>query len=346
MPPKRVTSSDVAKHAGVSRTTVSLVLNDVPGVNISDKTRQRVLEAAKELGYVPDAAAQALASRQSKTIGLVLTRDSNHIASDAYLSQILDSLVSTTNKYGMHLILDIVADKHNRETYLNLVQSKGIDGIIFSGPRFDDDALQELAKDGFPTVLMGQLPGTSFCTVDVDNVKAAKMAVDHLINLGHKRIGCITNASLRYTAAIDRLEGYKSALEDADLEFSPDLVRYGDFNLESGYFQMRSILQAGNIPTAMFVASDVLAFGAMAAIRENGLSIPQDIALVGFDNVPMARYVEPYLTTVHLPAAETARCACELLFSIIRKEEIQNRQILLDTKLVIRESCGAQYTDQ
>jgi LacI family transcriptional regulator len=342
---KRVTSSDVANLAGVSRTTVSLVLNDVAGVNIREETRQRVLKAAKDLKYVPDAAAQALASRRSKIIGLILTRDPHHFATDAYLSQILNSLVTSVRESGMRLLLDIIEGEHDRDSYSQLVHSKHIDGIIFSGPRFNDEALQLLEEENFPTVLMGQLPGSDFCTVDVDNFLAAKKAVNHLIKLGHKKIACITNADMTYTAAVDRFKGYREALDKAGISFEPALLGFGDFDLESGYEQMKRMLEKVPIPSAVFVASDVVAFGAMAAIRENGFSIPNDIAVVGFDNVPLARFIDPYLTTIHLPAAELAQCAFEILSKLIRNEPIDKRQVLLDTHLIIRESCGANLRD-
>ncbi len=343
MSTKRTTSEEVAKLAGVSRTTVSLVLNNTPGFNIREDTRERVLKAAEELGYVPDAAAQALASRRSRIIGLVLTRGAHHLASDAYTSQILDSLVETVRKFDMRLMLDIVEEKHHPEAYLNLILSKRIDGIIFSGPRFDDDALHVLIQEGFPTVLLGQMPGDDFYCVDVDNCLAAKKAVQHLVDLGHKNIACITNADLTYTASVDRLHGYREVLEQAGIPYQEDFVRFGDFDLESGYNQMCSILDGPVHPTAVFVASDVLAFGAMAAIRERGLQIPRDVAVVGFDNVPLSRFVEPYLTTVHLPAYELAKTGCETLIRLINGNPPEKKRILLDTHLVIRESCGTDF---
>jgi LacI family transcriptional regulator len=241
----------------------------------------------------------------------------------------------------MRLLLDIVEDVHHRESYLELARARRIDGIIFSGPRINDEAMQSLEQDGFPTVLMGQLPGSSFCSVDVDNCAAARKAVAHLIELGRQRIGCVTNAPLTYTAAADRLLGYRQALEQAGITFDQNLVRYGNFDLESGYVQMASLLDVQPAISAVFVASDVLAFGAMGAIRERGLSIPEDIALVGFDDVPFARYVDPPLTTVSLPAAELARKSCEILFELIHKDHPVQRNVLLDTHLVVRQSSGA-----
>jgi LacI family transcriptional regulator len=337
---KRVTSQDVADQVGVSRTTVSLVLNKVPGAQISDETRRRVIQAAAELGYVPDAAARALASRRAQIIGLVLARGPHHLASDAFIIQILDGLIEVMRNNGMRLLTDIVEPYHQEGTYLDLVRAKRIDGIILSGPRFDDKALRALEGEGFPTVLMGQLPKTSLYSVDVDNYAAAKIAVAHLINLGHTRIACITNAPTTYTAAAERLRGYREALEAAGLHFNEEQVRYGDFDPQSGYAQMNSLLDVVPHPTAVFVASDVVAFGAMAAIRESGLAIPNDIALVGFDDVPFAKYFDPPLTTMRLPAIELAREASKLIINLMKDESPDQRHVILSTNLVIRESCG------
>lgn len=338
---KRVTSRDVAEHAGVSRTTVSLVLNNVQGVQISEETRGRVIEAALALDYVPNAAAQALASRRAQIIGIILTRNPHHIASDAFLNQILDGLITAVHEYSMRLMIDIVEPEHQRKAYLDLVRAKRIDGLILSGPRFDDQALMALETDRFPTVLMGQLPETDFYSVDIDNFSASYQAVSHLLNLGHQRVACITNAHPSYTAASERLRGYHQALEDKAITYDEELVRYGDFDPESGYSQMKDLLEGDSQVSAVFVASDVVAVGAKAAIVDHGLRIPLDIALVGFDDVPLARYLDPPLTTVRLPATELAFKASETLLQIIQGTPPQSKQILLDSELIVRQSCGA-----
>jgi DNA-binding LacI/PurR family transcriptional regulator len=341
MNPNRVTSRDVAELAGVSRTTVSLVLNDVQGAQISEETRQRVISAASELDYVPNAAAQALVSRRAQIIGLILTRNPHHIASDAFLNQILDGLITAVHQHSMRLIIDIVEAEHQKKAYLELVRAKRIDGLILSGPRFDDEALTALQKDRFPTVLMGQIPNTDFYSVDIDNFSAANQAVNHLINLGHQRLACITNAHPSYTAAAERLRGYRAALESHSIPYEDDLVHYGDFTPESGFRQMNDLLEEDAQVTAVFVASDVVAIGAKGAIREHGLRIPDDMALVGFDDVPLARYLDPPLTTVRLPATELATKASEMLIQIIKGSHPPKKKVLLDSQLVVRQSCGA-----
>jgi DNA-binding LacI/PurR family transcriptional regulator len=336
---RRVTSRDVAEHAGVSRTTVSFVLNEVEGVRISQETRQRVLIAAKDLGYVPDATAQALVSRRTRIIGLVFSRSYHHLASDAFLLQIVDGLLDVVRQHGIRLLLDSVENLNQKDSYLSLARAKRIDGIIISLPRTDDQDLHALAQEDFPVVLIGRLPTEKICSVDVDNRAAARVAVEHLLAQGHTRIACITNAPPSFIAASDRLRGYQEAMAEAGFSYDKSLVRYGDYGPQSGYEAMSNLLQESSVlPTAVFVASDVVAFGAMTAIQERNLKIPDDIAVIGFDDVPLSRFMNPPLTTIRLPAKELGHKAGELLFDLILHQVEPGRQVTLDTELVVRRS--------
>jgi LacI family transcriptional regulator len=241
----------------------------------------------------------------------------------------------------MRLLLEVVEDFENRESYLKLVRSNSIDGVLYSGPLLEDNALNFLVEHGIPTVLMGNLPDMPYPSVDVDNRAAAKMAVNHLIQLGHSRIACITNAGPLYAAATCRLQGYQDALAEAGIPFASELVRFGDFDPESGYQQMNSLISAQSGISAAFIASDVVALGSMLAIREHGLRIPEDIALVGFDDVLVSKYMEPSLTTIRLPMPDLARKACEMLVKIIQGEQPHKKHLLLNAQLVVRQSCGA-----
>lgn len=336
---RQVTSEDVAKFAGVSRTTVSLVLNGVHSIKISAETRQRVLEAAATLGYVPNAMAQALVSRRTQAIGLVFTRQPHHIATDPFLPQVLDGMLEVVRANNLRLLIDIIEPEHQERAYHDLVRAKRIDGIVFSGPRLDDVALLNLEKDGFPAVLMGQLPGSGFHSVDVDNRLAARQAVDYLISLGHRQIACITNAALSYSAASDRLLGYREALAQAGIPYTDELVRAGDFEPESGYVQMKSLLSSGVPFTAGFIASDAVLIGAHAALRERGLRVPEDISLVGFDDIAWSKYIDPPLTTIRLPAQALGKQACTMLMQILNGQVIDEKNLVLPTELIIRNSC-------
>jgi LacI family transcriptional regulator len=241
----------------------------------------------------------------------------------------------------MRLLVDIVEPEHQKEAYTEMVRAKRIDGILLSGPRYDDEALKVLGREGFPTVLIGQLPGPTFYSVDVDNISAAKTVTEHLLRLGHTKIACITNAREHFTAASDRLEGYRQALSKFKIPFEKSLIRYGDFDADSGFQQMKNLLENDCVFTAAFVASDSVALGAIAAIRERGLKIPQDIAIVGFDDIPIAKFLNPPLTTVHLPAIELGKRAGVLLINLLKNDRFEHQHVILGTDLVIRESCGS-----
>jgi LacI family transcriptional regulator len=338
---KRVTSQDVAKTAGVSRTTVSMVLNNVKNIQISEETRQLVIKTAEQLGYVPNAAAQALVSNRSQTVGLVMARQSHHIIADAFLNMILDGMLKSVHKHGMRLLIEIVEPKHQQETYLHLSRAKHIDGLVLAGVRQDDEGIDTLVREGIPVALIGTLPNANICMVDVDNRAAAYKATAHLIHLGHTKIACITNAACEFPAPAQRLEGYRNAIAAAGLPYDERLVRYGDYDLQSGYQQMNSLLEAAVPFSATFVASDVVAHGALSALQERGLRIPEDVAMVGFDDVPYARFMNPPLTTINVPAQQMAELACETLISRISSGDLSPQRLVMPTELVVRKSCGA-----
>jgi DNA-binding LacI/PurR family transcriptional regulator len=329
----------VARRAGVSRTTVSLVLNDVSGFQISAATRGKVREAARKLGYVPNAPARALAGSRTHVIGLVFSRRPHHIAGETFLPRVVDGLLDVTRANNLRLLIDIVAPQHQEREYINLARGKRIDGLVLSAPRLGERALRNLEREGLPTVLIGRLPKTEFFSVDVDNHLAARRAAEYLISLGHRRIACIINAPLSYAAAADRLEGYRAALKGAGIRYDPSIVRFGDFSLESGYSRMNELLAQGGHFTAVFTASDTVALGAKNALRETGRLIPDDISLMGMDDISIAKFLDPPLTTVRVPAEALAGQACEMLLRALGGEPINEKHLVLPTELVLRESC-------
>jgi DNA-binding LacI/PurR family transcriptional regulator len=343
---KRVTMRQIAEAAGVSRTTVSFVLNDLPGVNISPQTRQRILDIARELNYVPDTAAQNLARGRAGAVALILRQSPHQVISDAFLAPVVQGVAAATEDTGYHILLEPLDPTDMSASYGDLVRSRRADGILVSGPRTDDRELIRVYEERIPTVMMGQLPGSNIPFVDVDNVRGAKVAVQHLIGLGHRRIACITNAPLAYTASRDRLEGYRQALEEADLAYTPSLVRYGDFTDEGGAQAMKDLLaRCDPPPTAAFVASDVVALGTLSATRAAGLRVPDDMALVGFDDIPLAQYVDPPLTTVRLPAYSLGWGSGQMLLRLIDDpSDVKETHVLLETELIVRESCGVHLT--
>ena len=333
----RPTSADVAAAAGVSRTTVSLVLNDAPGAAISDGTRARVREVAERLGYQPHHSARGLAGGKSHTLGLVLRQTPEQVATDAFLPQTLRGLVAAAHQSRYRVLVEPIAPGHDR--YIDLARSGRTDGLVVSGPRVDDDDdLRLVTADGFPIVIQGSLPGSATPSIDIDNLASARLAVEHLVALGHRRIGCITNAPLAYTAARERAAGFRAVVSDAGLPEPVGLVVEGAFDAPSGRQAMEALL-AGERPTAVFVASDIVALGAIAAITDAGLRVPGDISVIGFDDVPLAAYFDPPLTTIRLPAFELGLATGRALLDRIAGREVPART-LLPTELVVRGSTG------
>lgn len=339
---KRPTSYDVARLAGVSRTTVSLVLNNVQTVHISPETRRKVLEAARKLHYFPHASARRLAQGRTATVALVWHRGPDANYRDAFLPALLQGLTRVLKRHDYHLIFRPLEPDEPDEVFLELARGHYADGLILSGPRADMPYLEELHQQGYPLVLHGQIPGTEIPWVDVDNIQGARLAVEHLLRLGHRRIGLITNAPLAYVASRQRLEGYRQALAAANIPFDESLVRYGNFDEQSGEEAMRSLLELEAPPTAVFVASDMVALGALKAIWDRGWRVPHDIALVGFDDITTSRFTTPPLTTVHVPALRLGEEVGRMLLDVIEFGFTSPPQMLLQTTLVVRASCGAQ----
>lgn len=335
---RRVTAKDVALRAGVSPTTVSYVLNDVKAANISDETRQRVLDAAEELEYVPDAAARALRSGRTQTIGLILPPSQPYPQANASHLRIIQGLLEVAQQFGVRLIVDVVPEAQNDEAYLNLALNKRIDGLILSDLRIDDRALTKLANDKFPIVLLGRLPKSKVSSVEFDNRSGAQAAVDHLGRQGHRQIALIAHGPSTITGVQERIRGYRDALAAHGIAFDEGLVRYGGYSAESGFTAATSLLTSGRPFTGLFVTADEVALGVLSALHKRGVSVPDAIAVVGFDDSPMARFTIPPLTTVRLPFEEMGRQAGRMLLDLIFGKIKPGRQILLETELFIRES--------
>jgi DNA-binding LacI/PurR family transcriptional regulator len=336
-PAKRATSIDVANMAQVSRTTVSFVLNDVPGVSISEATRRRVQDAAKALHYFPNAAGRKLVSGRSNTLGLVLSQSPEQVFADAFLPQVILGVEQAALQQGFNVLLKPVSPD-DPSGYARLIQENHVDGILLSGPRQSDAEIIRLHEEGVPVMLMGQLPDTNIPFVDINASAGAELVVDHLIECGYERIALITNAPLTYTSAQQRRSGYLSALKKAGISLDHTLVREGGYTPASGYTAMQELLEISPRPTAVFVASDVVAIGALRAIKKAGLRIPEDVAVVGFDDIPLAEYLDPPLTTIRLPAYGLGWAASERLIRMIRGEGLDQHEVLVESELIVRAS--------
>lgn len=273
----------------------------------------------------------------SRTIGFVLRQSAEHVAADALLPETLRGIAAAAHGGDYRVLVEPLPPGGG--TYEAIIQSHHADGLILSGPRSDDAELEVLALEGYPIVVQGGIDGSPVPSVDIDNRAAARAAVEHLISLGHRDIACVTNAPFAYTAAAERHAGYRDALEAAGIEVHPTRTAEGDFDAPSGHAAMRRILHAGERPpTAVFVGSDVVAFGVYGALREAGLRIPTDVSVVGFDDIALGAYADPPITTVRLPAFELGETAGRLLLDILAGRTVPNRT-LLKSQLVVRASA-------
>jgi LacI family transcriptional regulator len=335
---KRITAQNVAEKAGVSITTVSFVLNNVIGPKISEETRERVLNAARELDYHPNASAQKMARGRTNVIGLILRQDPEKAYADLFLPSVMQGVSSIARPSGYQILfIPLPPDASGRE-FNQLIQERHVDGLIVSGPTDDDTELEGLCGDGGNVVLIGKLLGSRVPFVDINNVEAAAKAVNHLANLGHKRIGFISNAPLKYYSSRERESGYRMALNQNEIDFDSSIVKYGDFTPESGYQAIQEILNISDRPTAVFVASDTVAIGAIHALHENQLKIPEDMAVVGFDDIPISKFLNPPLSTVHSPAYSLGQAAASMLIQQLTEGTPIQEEVILHTQLVIRES--------
>ena len=337
---RRVTSSDIARATGVSRTTVSFVLNDRQGTNISAKTKARVLEAAQSLGYVPNSAARMLVSGRTRTLGLVLAHG-DLMSFDAFAPPLMFGMSRLCNARGYKLLVEAVEPGSQRNAYLNLVKSKSIDALMVLNSSSEDDGLIRLIEAQFPVILFGSIGHPEENCVSPNTGEGAERATRHLINLGHRRIAHITYAPVRYIGARSRLNDFRLALVRANIPFEESLIAFGDFSIESGYWAMRKILRRHR-PTALFAGNDTIAVGAMAALRESGRSVPSDMAVVGFDDLPIAAYAYPPLTTIRSYAREQGEQAALAAIELLEGRRVGLRKYNLPLDLIIRRSCGAE----
>jgi DNA-binding LacI/PurR family transcriptional regulator len=338
---RRVTSNDIAQAAGVSRTTVSFVLNEKIGTNISAETKARVLEAAQALGYVPNSAARMLVSGRSRTLGLVLAHG-DLMSIDAFAPPLMFGISRICNAHGYKLLVEAVESGSPRDAYLDLAKSKRIDALIVLNPNSEDNGLVRMIESQFPVVLFGSIGHPNENSIRPNTGKAAVRATRHLTELGHRRIAHITYAPLRYIGARERLRAFRRAIERARLEFDERLVASGDFSMESGYRAMKELLQVRHRLTALFAGNDTIAVGAIAALREAGLSVPRDVAVVGFDDLPFAAYCHPSLTTVNTDPIKQGQQAAIAAIELLEGRSVGIRNCTISEKIIIRESCGAR----
>lgn len=324
---------DVAREAGVSDATVSRVFNNKH--NVKATTRERVLQAAEKLGYVANVQARSLAGGKSNMIGLIVPGLDN-----GYIGEIIRGIDQELAYADYELMLYTTHRKGTNESaYLQYVANGFVDGLLLVVPLLSATFLEALGTLNYAYVLIDEVDhsGNSF-SVDSTNWQGAYDATTYLIQLGHRQIGFITGM-LELNSAKERLNGHLAALRDNDVTVRQDLIVEGDFVQASGFEQSLRLLDLEPRPTAIFASNDMMALGALDAIRERGLQIPHDISVIGFDDIPQASTTHPKLSTVRQPLEQMGRVGVQLLLEQLEASERQPRRVTLTTQLVVRDSC-------
>ncbi len=336
---RRFTIKDVARLAEVSPATVSLALADNPTVAVA--TRQRVRDVAKRLNYVPSRVAQSLQSQRTSAVALVIPHSAQHVFSHPYFMGILEGIVDVLNRHDYTLVLSTAASETTEATaYLKVLNSRQADGMIVASAAVNDPNVQSLIHSGYPLVYLGRYLGNDQVpAVGIDDTAGARMATEHLLWHGCQRIVHLSGP-LAHQSAIDRLAGYREALQNVGLRRDDTLVSTGDYTEHSGYEAMHRLIAMGTAVDAVFAANDEMAFGSLRAIKAAGLRVPDDLAVVGFDNIRLAEVVTPSLTTIHRSLDQLGHIAAEQLLCQLRGEIPEPVQVLLPTQLVVRHSCG------
>ncbi|NWF68346.1 MAG: LacI family DNA-binding transcriptional regulator [Chloroflexi bacterium] len=338
----RLNLDDIAHKAGVSRATVSRVINNKGYV--SDDKRARVLQVIEQEGFAPNQAARTLVTKRTQNIGIVIPEQIDIIMDDGrYFSSLLQGITEVTYEHDYGVVLWLSHQSESDEQfYKRITRNRLTDGLLLMSATGADGLLEYLAQDAAtPLVTLfehGRFGGqTHFVTID--NVEAARNAVDHLLRLGRRRIAVITGR-ITHPDAQGRLQGYKLALAAAGIGFDPQLVVEGLYTYDSGYEGAQKLIGRGF--DALFAGNDTSAVGAIRALNEHGLRVPEDVAVIGFDDIAGATSIRPQLTTVHQPVRQIGAQAARLLLEVIAERPTQPRHILLPTHLVVRQSCGAE----
>ena len=328
-----ISIKDIARTANVSHSTVSRALSNSPLVNA--ETAAAIRRIAQERGYTVSAVARSLVTKRTRSIGVVVTS-----IADPFVGEVFIGIEEVAQARGYSLLLaSCQADPTRELRAVQLLRERRVDGILVNSSRVGALYMPMLAKINVPVVLINnQHPGEFIYSVTIDNVNAARDATRHLVKLGHRRIGYIGN-QFGLQADTDRFAGYRQVLEETDIGFQPELVAHGNAKPEGGMHGMQRLLALPQRPTAVFCYNDMEAIGAMRVAREHGMRVPDDLSIVGLDDVFLASYTDPPLTTIQQPKELMGRLAAEILLDLLSGGKRQN-QVILRGKLIVRQSTA------
>ena len=336
-----ITIKDVARRAKVSPSTVSRVISD--SKSISEPTKERVRQVMKELGYHPNVIARSLIRRSSQALGLILSRSAESAFSNPFFAEILRGISKVTQRFQYSLVLATAENyKEEAKQSLQMIMERRVDGLIILATRVNDELVMKLSENQLPFVVVGRVNGEQHhYAVNNDNIQAAYSAVRHLLNLGHKKVAFL-NGPAEYTFCQDRFQGYAMAFREFGLAVDDRYICHAENLHEDGYKYSQQLLGLRPPPTALFVSDDLMVIGAYRAIKEARLVIPDDIAVVGFNDDAFTSLLDPPLTTVRIPIYEMGEAAAGIIISVLNGEKVVPPQRILSSELLIRDSCGAK----
>ncbi len=333
----KLTLERVAELAGVSRSTASRVINGQDGVR--PEIRRRVLDVVELTGFVPHAAARSLAGQHSRILGLAIRQTTEQVFSDPYFAALVQGISGACNDHDQTLSLFLFQSAAEHEHLpARVLRTKLVDGLVVTATFSDDPLVWQLTESGIPFVIVGEVSNPHISSVDADNQNGAALVAEHLLSLGRTRIATVTGP-MRSAAASTRRMAFERALAVAGQPMDPELVVEADFTEDGAYAATQQLLVRA--PDAIFAFSDRMAVGVLRALQEAGRRIPEDVAVIGFDDLPPAADSRPPLTTVRQEVEQTGSVAVELLLERIRSPEIPARRIELPTRLVVRASSVA-----
>jgi LacI family repressor for deo operon, udp, cdd, tsx, nupC, and nupG len=332
-----VTIKEVAKEAGVSLMTVSRVVNNKG--NIAKSTRENVLQAIKKLNYKPNRLARSLVVQKSDFISVIVPDITN-----PFFAELVKGAENLTRKRGCNIILgDTEGEREHEKEYIEAAIGRMADGIILVAPRIDDALIYEV-NELIPLVIVDRyVPNEDILQIYIDNLEGAFLAVEHLIELGHRRIGFLSGPK-DVLNSLRREEGYRKALERHDIPYDPALTLKGDFYFQSGYTAFDSFYQLNPPPTAIFASNDLMAFGLIQRANEQGVRIPDNLSIIGFDDIALSALINPPLTTIRHPMVEMGIRAVKLLFDQLGQREEKQIESTLQNTLIIRQSTKTFVT--
>lgn len=336
----KVSIRDVAREVGVSITTVSRALNGYS--DVSEKTKKKILEAVQRLDYAPDANARSMGGKAEPTIAL-LTSELKEKDENGFVYGMINGLFQQCSALGcefMLLVTNVV--KQEKLSFMQLCKKKNLSGVVVTGLRTGDPYYKEVMNSDIPCALIDiKASGKYQCNITIDNVKASQKAVEYLIGLGHKKIGMINGQKIAEVSG-ERYSGYVTALLNAKIPLHLEYMRYGDFVEDTALEQTKKLMEKHPEITALFCASDVMAIGAIRALEEMGLRVPEDVSVLGFDDIPIAKHVYNGITTVRQFPIEMGRAGGEAVYRMLNGEHVES-ELQLPYELVVRGTtaeCG------